>query len=215
MAETYEARHALLYLGHCPSSNRSFLYEALKNANEANDDILLSDFTLEEERTHIKTPFFNDPDTGPADIWRWTHEGETRAGFIYQEHQEPLREWGYVLWDRSRLDNIGIFDSSWEPLDISSDMILERQQEAKRHFIYMASSWDARSKIYVTGGRGWWNWGDSSKVVWPCGEIPLQSPPPVRPNSLGEARESLSRMKLPSSVTAFLDQTNPTKVQND
>ncbi|KAI9769216.1 MAG: hypothetical protein M1840_004345 [Geoglossum simile] len=128
MAETYEARHTLLYFGCCPGSTHSFLYESLKNASEENHDFYLSEMTPMEERTHIKTPFFSDPDAGLANIWRWTHGDETLSGFVYQDHHEPLREWGYVVWDESRLDDMGIFKSPWEPLEISSDARLKEQQ---------------------------------------------------------------------------------------
>jgi hypothetical protein len=51
---------------------------------------------------------------------------------LYQDHHEPLREWGYVVWDQSRLGDIGIFKSPWEPLEISSDARLEEQQKPPR-----------------------------------------------------------------------------------
>ena len=204
MAETYEVRHTLLYFGYCPRSTRSFLYESLKNANEGNHDLYLSDMTPGEERTHIKTPLFSDPDAGSANIWRWTHGDETLSGFVYQDHHEPLREWGYVVWDESRLDDIGIFKSPWEPLEISSDARLEEQQEAERQHAYMVNSWEERSKIYMSGGRGRWNWGDNSKVVWPSWKMLPQEPPRIKPNSIDEAREALRALKMPQSVTTFI-----------
>jgi hypothetical protein len=97
MAETYEARHTLLYFGYCPGSTCSFLYKSLKNANEGNNNLYLSDMTPEEERTYIKASFFSDPDAGSANIWRWTYEDETLSEFVYQDHHKPLREWGYVV----------------------------------------------------------------------------------------------------------------------
>jgi hypothetical protein len=178
-AGTYEARHTLLYSRYYPSFTFDFLYRALKRANEADgrNDRFFFGFTLEEKRTPIKAPFFHDPDSGPADIWRWTHRDGTRNRFVYQDHQPPLRGWGYVMWDGSRFDDIGVFESPWEPLEISLGTRLERHREIVRHFAYMRSSWDARSTIFALGGRGWWSRGDTSKVVWPGWKKPPQKPP--------------------------------------
>ncbi|KAI9775732.1 MAG: hypothetical protein M1839_000934 [Geoglossum umbratile] len=165
-AETYEARHTLLYSRYGPEVTINFLYEALRLANKADG---LGDpfpgFTLENQRTLAKAPFFRDPDTGPADVWRWTHNDGTRYRLIYRKHQPRLREWGYVMWDRSRFDDIGIFNSPWKPREISADASWEQYRKVKRQTEYMRSSWAARSGIFALGGRGWWSWGDSSKIA--------------------------------------------------
>jgi hypothetical protein len=108
------------------------------------------------------------------------------------------------MWDQSRLDDIGIFQSPWELLEISSDAQLEEQQEAERQHAYIVNSWEERSKIYMSGGRGWWNWGDNSKVVWPSWKMLPQEPTRIKPNSIDEAREALRTLKLPQSVATFI-----------
>src|ERR1700722_9263535 len=87
LAETYEARYELLNEADtdCPRSNFDFLHEALIDVNESNDRIPLSDFTLTEERTRLRSPFFDDPDPGPLEIWRWAHLDQTRRYFVYWE----------------------------------------------------------------------------------------------------------------------------------
>ena len=67
----------------------------------------------------------------------------------------------------------------------------------------MQNSWEQREKIFRAGGKGWWSWGDESKIAWKGGVAPGQGPsyPAIcKPNSLEEAREFLSMMKLPASA---------------
>ncbi|KAG5794885.1 hypothetical protein H9Q69_006056 [Fusarium xylarioides] len=99
----------------CPRTRSDFLYDALDNVNEPDDDTpLLSDFAPEDERSHIRPPFFDDPDPGPAEIWRWAYQDETKQQFVYQKSRGPLREWGYVMWDSRRLRDLGILQKSFD-----------------------------------------------------------------------------------------------------
>ncbi|KAF4420427.1 zinc finger domain-containing protein [Fusarium austroafricanum] len=209
-AETYEARHKLLNDRRfsCPRTRFDFLYDALDNVNEPDDTpLLLSDFTQEDERSHIRPPFFNDPDSGPAEIWRWAHQDETQQQFVYQKSRGPLREWGYVMWDSRRLHDLGILQKPFDSEGAWNASRLDLDQEG-RHGAEMAMSWEARSKIYMAGGRGWWSVGDDSKIVWKGGKTPHQRPytrAHTKPISVEDARDTLQMMKLPSSVTKFLD----------
>ncbi|KAK1768774.1 hypothetical protein QBC33DRAFT_577229 [Phialemonium atrogriseum] len=147
-AETYEERYGLLYSSHCPPATDSFLHEGLRGANEQNDNIFLDDLTPEDRTLHIKWLFFADPDSGPADVWRWAHQEESWANWVYQENRHG-------------------------------------------------------EQIYMSGGTGWWSWGDQSKVRWRGGVMPGQGrsvPVHTKPNSLREARDMLTMMKLPPSV---------------
>ncbi|KAF2789047.1 hypothetical protein K505DRAFT_365959 [Melanomma pulvis-pyrius CBS 109.77] len=152
-----------------------------------------------DERNHTRPPFFNDPDTGPIDVWRWTHQNETWANFVNQDDRKTLREWGFVMWDRARLDESSIFQSRWEPPypnDEESRANIQRRAE-------MQASWEARSKMYRIGGRGWWSFGDHSKIIWPNGKAPWEGrfvPALTVPNSIEEARDAFRLMKLPESV---------------
>jgi len=202
MAETYEERCRLLYSHHCPPATDSFLHEGLQYANEQNDDIFLGDLTREDETLHVKQPFFADPDSGPEDIWQWAHQGESPANWVYQKNRQRLRQLGYVMWDRSRLEALGIIQEPWEDVDNSVDSLLE-EQEAARERAYMENSWEKREQIHMSGGTGWWSWGDQSKVKWRGGAAPGEESSGyshTKPDSLQEAQELLSMMKLPSSV---------------
>lgn len=103
------------------------------------------------------------------------------------------------MWDRSRLEAIGIFQEPWNETDSLRDSLRE-EQEAARQRAYMENSWEKREQIYRSGGTGWWSWGDESKVRWRGGVAPGKGPSVpthTNPGSLQEAREMLSMMKLP------------------
>lgn len=191
MAETYEARYELLYSGYHPKFRNFFLYEALNRANRVDDGVYLSEFTPTDERTHIRPSFFDDPDTGSPDIWKWAHQDETWANFVNQDNRKTLREWGYVVWDRARLDESGILQSRWEPPYHNDE---EAQADIQRR-AEMQASWEARSKMYMIGGRGWWSFGDHSKTIWPNTKAPGEGrsvPAHTVPNSLEEARDAFT-----------------------
>lgn len=208
-AETYEERYKLLndHRSDCPRARLDFLYDALGNVNGPDDKLYLLDFTPEDEHSHIRPAFFDDPDPGPAKIWRWAHQDETQRHFVYQESRGPLREWGYVMWDLRRLHDLGIFQKPFDTEDAWNASRVDLDQEGRVR-AEMGVSWEARSKIYMAGGRGCWSVGDHNEIVWKG-----QKPPHKRhytrahtkPISVEDARDTLQMMKLPSSVTKFLD----------
>jgi len=93
----------------------------------------------------------------------------TRANFVHSESRISLREWGYVMWDRSSLDNCGVFEAEWEQPDAVPSTADEIRRDEQRQ-----ASLDRRGKIYRMGGRGWWSFEDESKIVWPIGKSPLE-----------------------------------------
>ena len=59
------------------------------------------------------------------------------------------------MWDRSRLEAIGIFQEPWEaeePQDALRD-----DQEIERQRACLQNSWEQREIVYNRGGRGWWS----------------------------------------------------------
>lgn len=200
LASTYEERYRLLNTPSGPPATSGFLQDALETANNANEDLFLDRLTPEQEALHIKKPFFADPDSGPRDVWLWAHKVESWANWVYQENRRQLRQWGYVMWDKSRLETAGVLQEPWyDPTD-TLDYLLE-EEEAVRQRGYMQNSWEKRERIRMKGGSGWWSWGDESKVKWPKNVFsPGQGrsiPGNIKPASLQEARELLSMMKLP------------------
>ncbi|KAI1307128.1 hypothetical protein F5Y03DRAFT_126745 [Xylaria venustula] len=209
-AETYDERYGVLNANECPHHNRGFLYEGLEEeANEPyNDNVYVEDITPVNERLYIKQPFFNDLDRGPMNAWRWAHVEETRSNWVYQQNRKELREWGYVLWDQSRLDAVGILHERWEDTVSVRDLVLE-QQEAGREHAYMQNSWIQREKVSRAGGSGWWSWGDRSKLKWRTSQTfwnrsgYSRSSPELKPTSLQQAREMISSIMLPASASRY------------
>lgn len=168
-AKSYEDRHLLLYSSRGPPATYFSLYEGLHEANEPNGGILLRDFPPNDSAFGVRliqTPFFDDPDFGPVDVWRWAHQEESGHSWIYREYRDNLRQWGHVMWDRSRLDATNIFEKPWEELDRSE--ILLKIRKAAQQRTHMQASWEQRGQVFKRGGTGWWSW-ERSKVIWPKG----------------------------------------------
>ncbi|KAI8635657.1 hypothetical protein F5Y19DRAFT_482857 [Xylariaceae sp. FL1651] len=211
--ETYRERERFLCPGYSPRWTYSFLYEVFRNANErwtdsVLDTLLLEDLTFTDELLCIKQPFFTDPDSGPIDVWRWAHHEESWHHWVYQENYRDLRKWGYVMWDRFRLEAIGIFQDPWEETDDSEQSLLE-EQEVQRERAYLQNSQDQRERLHSLGGTGWWCLVDGDKVRWEHGKPPAQRPSDgvefvnydLNPQSLQEAQEMLSMVKFSSRIT--------------
>lgn len=174
VAKTYDERRRLLYKPY-PAANREFLHEGLVLANEPFDGVELSEYQHngEERVGHLFIPFVHEPDTGPAEAWRWAHQHETRATFIYSKSQKWLRERGYVFWDRSRLETWPMFQLPWEPPDNTA---IEAETESYRASLSLWEKCPRRAQIYALGGRGWWSSSDESKVIYPPGQGPPSMP---------------------------------------
>ncbi|KAK7953507.1 hypothetical protein PG988_014201 [Apiospora saccharicola] len=168
-AETYEKRYGLLYqsrTGVCsPLATELFLYNGLLLANEQTHIIFLKWLTPDDDVLRINHPCFPDPDPGPADVWRWAHQEESWAHWVYQPSRRGLRWWGYVMWNRSRLEAIGLFRESWNLSSYSSGASREEEQQySTRRRAGLRESWERREWIWKRGGRGWWSWDDESLV---------------------------------------------------
>lgn len=203
LAVTYKERYQLLYCRGSPRVTYDFLSRGLQTANERSDRVFLDALSTEDEALHIKRPFFSDPDPGPRDAWLWAHQEESWANWVYQESRESLRRWGYVMWDKYRLDSVHVLQEHWEDTRTSTDF-LEEEQEAGRERAYMQNSWERREQIFRSGGRGWWSWGDESHVQWRDRKrdrvepgLGLYVPAHTKPGSLEEARDMLRMMTLP------------------
>jgi len=192
LANTYEDRHQLLYPDY-PQHAANLLYEALNAANERDDLTYLEDYTTDDELARIRSPFFQDPDTGPADVWRWAHQEQTCVHFVNTDLRRPLREWAYVMWSRRRLEQMNIFQTPWtEPLELAPT-----HEEVQRRDQREASL-DRRGEIYWRGGRGWWSFEDESRIIWPDGKGIAGRPLKGRQKevkSLSEAKDFILSLK--------------------
>jgi hypothetical protein len=63
----------------------------------------------EEESTIIPIEWCPDADSGRADIWRLAYQMEPIMYCVDHPREKALRDWGYVFWDRERLEDMGVF----------------------------------------------------------------------------------------------------------
>lgn len=197
LANTYEDRYQLLYPDY-PQHADNFLYEALNAVNERDDGVDLEEYTTDDELSRIRSPFFQDPDTGPADAWRWAHQEETCAHFVNTHARRSLREWAYVMWSRSRLDQMNIFQT---PRDEPAELAPTHDEVQRRD--QREASLDRRSHIYWRGGWGWWSFEDESRIVWPDRKGVVERPlkgGQKEVQSLSEAKDFILSLKYPSEV---------------
>ncbi|KAH8170002.1 zinc finger domain-containing protein [Sarocladium implicatum] len=75
-------------------------------------------------------PLIKDKDPGPRMIWGWAHWDEEMPGWTYQAHRDTIRRWGYVFWDKARLEE-AISQQVWEGRE-GPDEVRERLEEERR-----------------------------------------------------------------------------------
>ncbi|KAI1311828.1 hypothetical protein F5Y03DRAFT_342503 [Xylaria venustula] len=125
-SKSFEETCRLLTQNVLPPISLSFLYEGFHYAKTSNSGVSLNDsLTPEDKARFIRSPFFADPDSGPEDVWRWAHQDEICWYWVYTEDRRDLRQWGYVMWDKSRLEAVGIFQEPWTDEVDSSNSSLE------------------------------------------------------------------------------------------
>lgn len=114
----------------------------------------------------MEKSFYHDTDFGPSDAWGWTQEDRFTNPAVSWYQNEDLRGWGYVLWDRRRLDEwdaMHYIRSEKRPKDLDYEWGKTQNTEN------MEESWKRRAVIHLAGGRGWWSADDESQVVWKKG----------------------------------------------
>jgi hypothetical protein len=94
------------------------------------DDQLLADIQPDEENDYTIHSLLRDMDSGPEDAWRWAHAAQSADDWVFSDRQSPLRRWGYVMWDRERLDAWGVLEHAWCPKDL--DPIIAVMADADR-----------------------------------------------------------------------------------
>ncbi|KAI1213130.1 uncharacterized protein F4807DRAFT_312305 [Annulohypoxylon truncatum] len=192
-ANTYTQRYDLLHQGRIPPTRDRTLYRALKDINyEGIDDrdASVSGYGNSQDYAfRVKSAFFEDPDNGPFTIWKWAHESQSLRQSVYQREKAPLRKWGYVMWDRDRLDACGILQDRWQPPVTGRSLPDDppREMDDERWI----SSWRERSRIHMEGGSGWWDFGDESKIVWARRKAGGVAKAPDTPKSLDEAKRAI------------------------
>ena len=116
----------------------------------------------EAEKASLKRPTdAMDLDKGPAGAWFWAYQDENLNSPYNENNQSQLRDYGYVMFDYERLCHWGMFNQPFIPPKFEYDY-----EGHELRYKEMKRSWDQRSKIWQSGGRGWWSEGDESKIIW-------------------------------------------------
>lgn len=114
----------------------------------------------------LKRSFFDAPDDGSFIIWKWAHKLQPLSKTVINSDNTVLREGGYVMWDRARLDDLGILHDDWRPIPralvLNPDAVVYNER--------WRQSWQERARIYAKGGHGWWDSGDESQISWSKGK---------------------------------------------
>jgi hypothetical protein len=100
------------------------------------------------------------------------------------------------MWDQARLDTFALFRGKWQPpvvgpfgRSLSDDPFGEVDER-------WTSSWQERSRIYHEQGRGWWDFGDESQIVW-ARDKDISAKTHTTPTSLVEAKRALLALNRP------------------
>lgn len=162
-AKTYDDRHAVL--SPLKPSDSLFLQDGLRaqGVDDMHDAAVRG---LRDEAPDYDVPALSvNDDSGPIEAWCWANGAET---LYYEQDQADLREWGYCLWDKARLEAWGLFNKPW-----TAERAYEREQKISSEEISLSErlmkSRIERSRIWRLGGKGWWAEGDESKIIWSLG----------------------------------------------
>lgn len=143
-SETFEEKSRLVG-GGGPTrrTNNAFLLVAFRSIY----DMYLGDKKAAKAMRRLP-PFFSDGDDGPESTWRHTLEER-----VYGFYTSPPFEWGCVMWDAERVDDVVIYE--------------EREENPCALFDKRDThdSFGARFDLYELGFRGYWDPDDESPLL--------------------------------------------------
>lgn len=148
-AKTYADRHRLLHRRSGPDRNNKFIFWALKRYS-----------SVQSQQDSTRAPFAPgwETDRGPRDAWEWARAGCAPEMEAYRLDRTVLRSWGYVLWDRARLEGISLFKEPFcPPLHVHEEHEVDDEFEA---------SWRARQRLASAGKSGYWSAADQSQIEY-------------------------------------------------
>ncbi|PVH81024.1 hypothetical protein DL98DRAFT_514932 [Cadophora sp. DSE1049] len=165
-ADSYSSRRAVIYKLYPPYSDK-FFHRGRNNGHTARAIIA-------SVNNPLVSNFFKDSDEGPENAWRWAHSSlqPNIPSLMVMTNSfrdfTAVRTWGYVMWDRLRLDEWGVFGKDWvHSLKFATYQELEEKREREEEMRGdMEKSWKRRAEVHLAGGFGWWKDGDEGRVEW-------------------------------------------------
>ncbi|KAK7959028.1 uncharacterized protein PG986_003882 [Apiospora aurea] len=196
---SYKEWHALLSKGEDRWEEPLFCDTFLLNGLERGANVFplyleaLADLDEEDKHEVVGSPFYEEPDRGPASMWEWVHKDRLPGALVGEPRVRQHRQWAYTFWDGSRLERAGLLtDPSISGLGPLTELGLEKYDLPGRQ-ANLAISQAARARIWASGGTGWWSATDQTKVVWP--KPNRTSTRIIQPRSLADAKRFLLRFK--------------------
>ncbi len=112
LADTGERLDQLLggYVGRSPCA---FLRDAFQAHNISLMSASGRAAVVGEKVVQWNRAFYDDPDPGPAKMWKWSHHEESHVGLAGEEEHQFVRRYGYVFWNESMVDDSGWLDRGW------------------------------------------------------------------------------------------------------
>lgn len=123
-------------------------------------DTTLKAHTLTEQAKLLDNPEVPELDPGPAEAWRWTHLELNPEQFVCSIHCRDLRAWGYVMWDKARLDKSDLYTQPFTLPPLPDPLELQRRKDIK------IASIMKRRQLWREGAEGWWDEEDQSHLTW-------------------------------------------------
>ena len=190
---SYEDWHALLSRGDErfdePFFTDSFLYNGLQYGANVYPIYgeTLSELDEEDRQEVVGSPFYDEPDQGPATMWEWVHKDRLPGALVGETRMRLHRQWAYTFWDCSRLESAGLLkDPSISGDGPLTELGLEEYSTPER-LADLKLSQSFRRKVWESGGSGWWSAKDQTHVVWP--ESSQAATAVYQPRSLAEAKK--------------------------
>ncbi|KAI1318972.1 hypothetical protein F5Y16DRAFT_391397 [Xylariaceae sp. FL0255] len=215
-ASDYEELHQLLSRGEDrndePLSAAFFLCEGIeRGANPLiTPFIAISEMNEEDLDIVIAKPFYDDPDSGPASMWRWINRDWEPTELVAMPWMRIHRQWAFPFWDLSRLEAVGLLQDKCLPGPVRSDPnvsmhpVLDKYADLER-LEYLAKLRTERCRIWRQGGVGFYSYQEAStyiKWLFDHGRrVQVE-----QPRSLDEAKQFLKTFAAQGWQSAVLGQ---------
>ncbi|KAL2210303.1 hypothetical protein CC79DRAFT_1319236 [Sarocladium strictum] len=171
-ANTYEERYALMR--NASTDSWPPMWDTLNVPRGTWEPAPYAGYFEDETHINIERQVFVDGDSGPHDVWRWAFADNSSREWEMYCFTDIQRAWGYVLWDKDRIQASGVLNKPWEVQN--TVLSPQEQDEVDLQCLCMVISQRLRRRIHIEGGSGWWDWGDESRT-FECPDNPVTDHP--------------------------------------